>query len=200
MAPTVPGCCSNTGGPRCPSASSFSRGPRTSAPSSNSSSNSDAASTQGLDDPRSGIQSRRRSSKRAGIHMQTTTRLVPRDRVRAVALFLLAVLPWACSNGAAAPPPPPVTVAVVDVVAQDVPVRTTWVATLDGYVNAKIQPQVTGYLVQQNYVEGSYVQKGDVLFEIDPRPFQAALDQARGQKAQADAQLGRATIDVERDI
>jgi membrane fusion protein (multidrug efflux system) len=89
---------------------------------------------------------------------------------------------------------------VVDVVAQDVPLRLTWVATLDGYVNAKIQPQVTGYLVKQSYVEGSYVNKGDVLFEIDPRPFQAALDQARGQKAQADAQLGRASLDVERDI
>jgi membrane fusion protein (multidrug efflux system) len=89
---------------------------------------------------------------------------------------------------------------VVDVVKQDVPVRTEWVATLDGYVNAKIQPQVTGYLVKQNYVEGSYVRKGDTLFEIDPRPFQAVLDQARGQKAQADAQLGRAARDVERDI
>jgi membrane fusion protein (multidrug efflux system) len=132
--------------------------------------------------------------------MQTTTGLVPRGRVGAVASLLLAVLPWACSNGSAAPPPPPATVAVVDVVAQDVPLRLTWVATLDGYVNAKIQPQVTGYLVKQSYVEGSYVNKGDVLFEIDPRPFQAALDQARGQKAQADAQLGRASLDVERDI
>ena len=132
--------------------------------------------------------------------MQTTTGLVPRGPAGAVALSLLAVLPWACNKGSAAPPPPPATVAVVDVVAQDVPLRMTWVATLDGYVNAKIQPQVTGYLVNQTYVEGSYVKKGDVLFEIDPRPFQAALDQARGQKAQADAQLGRATLDVERDI
>jgi len=87
----------------------------------------------------------------------------------------------------------------VDVVKQDVPVRTQWVATLDGYVNARIQPQVTGYLVKQSYLEGSFVKKGDVLFEIDPRPFQAALDQARGQKAQAEAQLGRAARDVERD-
>jgi membrane fusion protein (multidrug efflux system) len=132
--------------------------------------------------------------------MQTTTGLVPRGPVGALALSLLAVLSWACSKGAAAPPPAPATVAVVEVVAQDVPLRMTWVATLDGYVNAKIQPQVTGYLVNQTYVEGSYVKKGDVLFEIDPRPFQAALDQARGQKAQADAQLGRATLDVERDI
>jgi membrane fusion protein (multidrug efflux system) len=115
-----------------------------------------------------------------------------------VTLSLLAVT--ACNNGRAATPPPPVTVAVVDVVKQDVPVRRQWVATLDGYVNAKIQPQVTGYLVRQNYVEGSYVKKGDVLFEIDPRTFQAALDHTLGQNAQAEAQLGRAARDVERDI
>src|SRR5467141_3576442 len=131
--------------------------------------------------------------------MQTIVGLVPRGRVRAVAITLLALLSWACSKGAAAPPPPPATVAVVDVVAQDVPLRMTWVATLDGYVNARIQPQVTGYLVKQSYVEGSFVKKGEVLFEIDPRSFQAALDQAGGQKAQAEAQLGRAARDVERD-
>ncbi|TMB05334.1 MAG: efflux RND transporter periplasmic adaptor subunit [Deltaproteobacteria bacterium] len=127
------------------------------------------------------------------------TGLLLRGTARAAALSLLVVLPLACSNGKAAPPPPPATVAVVDVLRQDVPVRTQWVATLDGYVNARIQPQVTGYLVKQNYVEGSFVKKGEVLFEIDPRPFQAVLDQARGQKAQAEAQLGRAARDVERD-
>jgi membrane fusion protein (multidrug efflux system) len=131
--------------------------------------------------------------------MQTMTERVPRGAARVAALSLLAVLPSACSKGMAAPPPPPTTVAVVDVVKQDVPVRAQWVATLDGYVNARIQPQVTGYLVKQNYVEGSFVKKGDVLFEIDPRQFQAVLDQARGQKAQAEAQLGRAARDVERD-
>jgi len=131
--------------------------------------------------------------------MQTMTVPVLRGAALAAALSLLAVLPSACSKGTAATPPPPPTVAVVDVVKQDVPLRTEWVATLDGYVNARIQPQVTGYLVRQSYVEGSFVKKGDVLFEIDPRPFQAALDQARGQKAQAEAQLGRAARDVERD-
>jgi membrane fusion protein (multidrug efflux system) len=131
--------------------------------------------------------------------MQTKVLPVPRA-ARPAALAFLAVLTAACSNGKAATPPPPATVAVVDVVKQDVPVRTQWIATLDGYVNARIQPQVTGYLVKQSYVEGSYVKKGDVLFEIDPRPFQAALDQARAQKAQAQAQLGRASRDVERDI
>src|SRR5262249_6554974 len=127
------------------------------------------------------------------------TAALPRGATRAAALSLVAVLASACSQGRAAPPPPPPTVAVADVVKQDVPVRAEWVATLDGYVNARIQPQVTGYLVKQNYVEGTFVKKGDVLFEMDPRPFQAALDQARGQKAQAEAQLGRAARDVERD-
>src|SRR2546425_125606 len=131
--------------------------------------------------------------------MQMMTVPVLRGTPFAAAVGLLAVLPSACGKGTAATPPPPPTVAVVEVVKQDVPLRTEWVATLDGYVNARIQPQVTGYLVKQNYVEGSFVKKGDVLFEIDPRPFQAVLDQARGQKAQAEAQLGRAARDVERD-
>src|SRR2546427_4309556 len=131
--------------------------------------------------------------------MQIMTVPVLRGIPLAAAVGLLAVLPSACSKGTAATPQAPTTVAVVDVVKQDVPLRTEWVATLDGYVNARIQPQVTGYLIKQSYVEGSFVKKGDVLFEIDPRPFQAALDQARGQRAQAEAQLGRAARDVERD-
>jgi RND family efflux transporter MFP subunit len=115
--------------------------------------------------------------------------------------FLFAVsLLEACGTGSAAPaPPPPPGVAVVEVVKQDVPIRSEWITTLDGYVNAQIQPQVSGYLIKQNYEEGTYVNKGDVLFEIDPRTFQAQLDQARAQLAQAEAQLGRANNDVERD-
>src|SRR5258708_2848487 len=74
-----------------------------------------------------------------------------------------------------------------------------WVATLDGYVNAEIRPQVAGYIIKQNYTEGSLVRKGQVLFEIDPRPFQATLDRAKGDLAQAQAQLGKSTLDVERD-
>jgi membrane fusion protein (multidrug efflux system) len=81
----------------------------------------------------------------------------------------------------------------------DVPVHAEWVATLEGYVNAQIQPQVSGYLISQDYKEGSYVHKGDVLFEIDPRPFQALLDQAKGQLAQARAQLYLAEVNVKRD-
>jgi membrane fusion protein (multidrug efflux system) len=105
-----------------------------------------------------------------------------------------------CSSGnAASPPPPPPTVEVAPVIQRDTPVFSDWVATLDGYVNADIQPRVSGYIIKQNYTEGAVVSRGDVLFEIDPRPFTAALDQAKAQLAQAEAQLGKATLDVERD-
>jgi RND family efflux transporter MFP subunit len=90
-------------------------------------------------------------------------------------------------------------VEVVPVEQRDVPVYSEWVATLDGYVNAQIRPQVSGYIIKQNYTEGSLVRKGQVLFEIDPRPFAAALDRAKGDLAQAQAQLGKSTLDVERD-
>jgi RND family efflux transporter MFP subunit len=91
-------------------------------------------------------------------------------------------------------------VQVVRVVQRDVSIYSEWVATLDGYVNAQIQPQVSGYLIRQDYQEGSFVHKDDVLFEIDPRPFQAVMDQAKAQLAQAEAQLGNATLNVNRDI
>jgi len=106
----------------------------------------------------------------------------------------------ACQNTrAATPPPPPPDVTVAEVVKKDVPIASEWIATLDGYVNAQVRPQVSGYLVKRNYREGSAVRAGDVLFEIDPRPFEAALAQARAQLAQAQAQLGRTERDVERD-
>ena len=104
-----------------------------------------------------------------------------------------------CGSNKAAPPAPPANVEVATVVQQDTPIYREWVATLDGYVNAQIQARVSGYVVRQAYKEGSVVKKGDVLFEIDPRPFKAALDQAKGQLAQAEAQLGKARLDVERD-
>jgi RND family efflux transporter MFP subunit len=107
-----------------------------------------------------------------------------------------------CSNGkvrAAAPPPPPV-VEVEPVIQKDVPVQGEWVGNLEGYVNAQIQPQVSGYLIRQDYHEGGVVRKGQLLFEIDPRPFQAVLDQAKGQLAQAEAQMANAELNVKRDI
>src|SRR3984957_13879416 len=118
----------------------------------------------------------------------------------ASAVLLLNAL--GCSNGnvrAAAPPPPPV-VEVAPVIQKDVPVQGEWVGTLEGYVNAQIQPQVSGYLVRQDYHEGAFVKKGQLLVEIDPRPFQAVLDQAKGQLAQAEAQMANADLNVKRDI
>jgi membrane fusion protein (multidrug efflux system) len=104
-----------------------------------------------------------------------------------------------CGGGKAASDAPPPTVEVATVIQRDTPIYSDWVATLDGYVNAEIQPRVSGYIIKQNYREGAVVRKGDVLFEIDPRPLKAALDQAKAQLAQAEAQLGKATLDVERD-
>src|SRR6266481_2759422 len=99
-------------------------------------------------------------------------------------------------SAAAAPPP---NVQIVEVIQRDVPVYHEYLATLDGYVNAQIQPQVSGYLIKQNYLEGAVVSKNQVLFKIDPRPFQAILDQAKAQVAQAEAQLGKTKLDVQRD-
>jgi RND family efflux transporter MFP subunit len=123
-----------------------------------------------------------------------------REVLTAVLVGSLMLVSSACSRGtAAAAAPPPPLVHVAPVVQQDTPIVSEWIATLDGYVNAQIQPRVAGYIIKQNYKEGSVVRKGDVLFEIDPRPFIAALDQAKGQLAQAEAQLGKAKLDVERD-
>ena len=120
--------------------------------------------------------------------------------VAAVSLLVLS----GCKSG----PPPAgaaagsdmaLPVLVVRSVQQDVPVTGEWVAQTDGYTNAQIQPQVSGYLIKQDYKEGSEVSKGQVLFEIDPRPFQATLDQAKGQLAQAQAQVELSMINVKRD-
>jgi RND family efflux transporter MFP subunit len=107
----------------------------------------------------------------------------------------------ACSGSQAqsAGAPPPQDVAVVQVTPEDVPVSSEWVATLDGFVNAQIRPQVSGYLLRTLYREGSMVRKGQVLFEIDARPFEAVVAQAQAQLAQAQAQLGRTERDVQRD-
>jgi len=112
--------------------------------------------------------------------------------------FLLVIVEG-CSASKAAPDPAPNIVEVATVVQQDTPIYSEWVAVLDGYVNAQIQPHVSGYIIKQNYKEGSVVSKGDVLFEIDPRSFKASLDQAKAQLAQAEAQFGKASLDVQRD-
>jgi len=96
-----------------------------------------------------------------------------------------------------APPPPP-DVQVMTVTNQDVPIYQDWIGFLDGSTNAQIRAQVSGYLLSQDYKEGSLVKKGDVLFRIDPRPFEAALNQAKGQLGMAEAQMGRTELDVQR--
>jgi len=117
----------------------------------------------------------------------------------AVLSLLWLMLLSGCDKKEASAPPPPPEVEVTDVQQKDVPIYNEWIAILDGYVNAQIQPQVTGYLMKQNYAEGTLVRKGDVLFEIDPRPFQAALEQTKGQLAETQAQLSKTNLDVERD-
>ncbi len=108
-------------------------------------------------------------------------------------------------NAAAAPAKAPQDVSVVQVEQRDVPIYGEWIGTLDGLVNADVRAQVTGYLQTQGYQEGAFVKKGQLLFQIDPRPFQAVLDQSEGQLAQAKAMLanaeavqGRTDLDVKR--
>jgi membrane fusion protein (multidrug efflux system) len=122
------------------------------------------------------------------------------------ALALLAQTLWVSgceTKQQAAPSTPPVEFILV--MQKDVPVSKEWVATMDGFVNAQIRPQVKGLLIKQNYTNGAFVSKGSALFEIDPRPFQAAVDQATANLEQAKAnlqraraQLGKTELDVTR--
>ena len=122
----------------------------------------------------------------------------------ALVLGFSAIVSFGCGKmGPPAAGPP--AVEVVEVAQKDVPITKEWVATLDGFVNAQIRAQVSGLLLKQNYANGSYVKEGMPLFQIDPRPFQAALDQATGklEQAKADlqraqAQLGKTELDVTR--
>jgi len=120
-----------------------------------------------------------------------------RKRTLAWALFAtIAILLSACGKKEQASAPP--AVEVVTVVQKDVPITREWVATLDGYVNAQIRAQVAGLLLKQTYTNGAYVKKGTPLLEIDPRPFQAALDQAKGELEQAKANLQRAQAQLDK--
>jgi len=120
-----------------------------------------------------------------------------------VALAVGLIRPSGKASATTTPPPP--IVEVVRAEQKDVPIFGEWIGTLDGLVDADVRAQVTGYLQEQGYKEGAFVRKGQLLFQIDPRPFKAALDQAEGQLEQAKAMLanaqavqGRTELDVER--
>src|SRR5438034_7829537 len=115
-------------------------------------------------------------------------------------LAAVTALLWlsACKGKPHATTPAPPLVEVTAVTQADVPLYHEWIGVLDGLVNAHIRAQVTGYLVSQNYREGDPIKKGDVLFEIDRRPFQAALDQANAHLAQAEARRGKTALDIKR--
>jgi membrane fusion protein, multidrug efflux system len=110
-----------------------------------------------------------------------------------------ASLLWLAACGSGEPPAPPTPeVLVVDVAQRDVPIVSEWLGTTEGYVDADIRAQVAGYLISRDYQEGQLVSSGDLLFKIDPRPFQAALDQARAELGRAEASLALARQDVNR--
>jgi membrane fusion protein, multidrug efflux system len=113
----------------------------------------------------------------------------------ALLVYLLATAGCGDASRAAAPPPLPV-VKVEPVVQRDVPISVEYVGTLVGYINAQIRARVAGHLMSQNYTEGSVVKAGDVLFQVDPRPFQAAADQAEANLLQAESQLSQAQAQV----
>jgi RND family efflux transporter MFP subunit len=117
-------------------------------------------------------------------------------RLKPILVFVVLaalIIASGCSSAASAiKPPQPPTVEVIRVVQKDVPLYREWIGTLDGLVNADIKAQVAGYLVQQAYTEGTFVKKGQLLFQIDPRPFEAAVDETQGRLAQSQAQLEQA--------
>jgi len=140
-----------------------------------------------------------RTPKNAVRRQKQEKRVTNRFKTRPETLVALALLGAAiasvmgCTSKVTAigtSPPPEVEVAAVQ--QRNIPIEREWIGTLDGLVNAAIKAEVTGYLLSQSYTEGSFVRKGQLLFEIDPRPFNAALAQAQGQLAQAKGQLAQA--------
>jgi membrane fusion protein (multidrug efflux system) len=119
-----------------------------------------------------------------------------RSRLRNCVLILIVGLAGCAKREVTSPGA--VQVTVTPVIKGDVEVNQEWVASLYGFVDAQIRAQVSGYLLKQDYVDGAPVKKGDLLFEIDPRPFRAALALAQAQLQQAEAQLGKTDQDVKR--
>lgn len=125
---------------------------------------------------------------------------LPNALITYPALLMAAIAVLAgCGKKQAVVAPPPPEVQVIEVLQQDVPVYEEWVAQLDGPVNADITPKVQGYLLKQNYRNGSFVKKGQLLFEMDRRQYEAAVDQAKAELARSEASLKRFENDVERD-
>jgi RND family efflux transporter MFP subunit len=130
---------------------------------------------------------------------QTISKSFPAGRFLACSsaiLFALVIL--SCNRKKNAAPPPPPSVEVITVSARDVPIFMEWIGTLDGSVNAEIRAQVSGYIQTQNYMEGSQVKSNQLLFQIDPRPFEVTLAQSKAKLAQDEAQLGKTDLDVKR--
>ena len=129
--------------------------------------------------------------------------LLRRQRNRtAIILVMIALsllLLTACEKKEEKPKAGPPEVLVADVAQENVPIFNDWVAQLNGPVNAEITPKVQGYLLKQDYQNGFFVKKGQLLFELDPRQYQAAVDQAKAQVAVAQAKLAEATTNVDRD-
>ena len=138
----------------------------------------------------------------AGEHMYHALRgrFVARSAALVLWISLSALTLVQCKGEtASAPPPPSVQVEVVDVIQKDVPIQREWIGTTDGSNNATIRAQVSGYLMKRPYIEGSFVKKDTLLFQLDPSKFQTALDQALGDLAKAQAQFTKTKQDVARD-
>jgi RND family efflux transporter MFP subunit len=120
------------------------------------------------------------------------------DRRSLLTALVLGVVVTGCgpSRATGPPAPPPPVVKAEAVTEQDVPISAEWVGTLVGSINAQIRPRVSGHLVSQNYKEGALVRSGDLLFQVDPRPYQAALEQAEANLLQAESQLSQAKAQV----
>ncbi len=129
--------------------------------------------------------------------MKLHKKRVPRIRGRVALVVFSVTIQAGCKPASKESPPPPV-VKVATVTRGDPTIYQEWIGTLDGLVNAQIRAQVTGYLLAQDYHEGDRIKKGDLLFEIDARPFQAALDHANGMLKQAEARFGKTQLDVKR--
>src|SRR6185436_7332107 len=148
------------------------------------------------------IASRRRQPRRLSALLERRLAVI---QFAVVLLALTILMVTGCEKKVQSTAEAPPDVDVAKVVQQDVPITKEWVATLTGLVNADIRAQVSGYLIKQNYPNGAFVRKGELLFQIDPRPFQAALDQAkadlgqtRGKLEEAKSRLEEAKADQQR--